>query len=277
MIGGPFARSYDVGADLSFPDSTKIAMVSDFRLDKYEITVGRFRRFVTAGMGTQASPPAIGAGAHALIANSGWDATWTANLPANTTALLFEVACDPVLQTWTDNTVGNEQRPMNCLTWWMAMAFCAWDGGYLPTEAEWNYAAAGGSEQRIYPWSTSPTDMTLDGMHASYHDGTNCVGDGIAGCALTDYVRVGTKPAGDGRWGHSDLGGNVWEWTLDNYVNGYAINPCNDCADLAAGTGRASRGGYAAAAAIFIRGANRFGNGPGFLTDAHGARCARPI
>jgi formylglycine-generating enzyme required for sulfatase activity len=47
------------------------ATVADFYLDKYEITVGRFRQFVNAGMGTQASPPAAGAGAHSLITGSG--------------------------------------------------------------------------------------------------------------------------------------------------------------------------------------------------------------
>ena len=58
--GGTFDRSYD-GVD--FMDPNYPATVSDFYLDKYEITVGRFRQFVNAGMGTQTSPPAAGAGA----------------------------------------------------------------------------------------------------------------------------------------------------------------------------------------------------------------------
>jgi hypothetical protein len=58
--GGTFYRSYD-GVD--FTDKSYPATVADFYLDKYEITVGRFRAFVNAGMGTQASPPASGAGA----------------------------------------------------------------------------------------------------------------------------------------------------------------------------------------------------------------------
>src|SRR5689334_21712444 len=67
--GGTFARSYD-GVD--YLDRSYPATVSDFYLDKYEITVGRFRAFVNAGMGTQASPPADGAGAHPKIPGSGW-------------------------------------------------------------------------------------------------------------------------------------------------------------------------------------------------------------
>src|SRR6187549_509212 len=55
--GGTYYRSYDNvdHFDRSFP-----ATVSDFYLDKYEVTVGRFRAFVDAGMGTRKNPPAVG-------------------------------------------------------------------------------------------------------------------------------------------------------------------------------------------------------------------------
>ena len=94
--GGAFFRGYDgvVSTDKSYP-----ATVSDFYLDKYEITVGRFRQFANAGMGTQASPPAAGAGVHPLIAASGWDSGWNANLPADTVALKTAVKCESSFQT----------------------------------------------------------------------------------------------------------------------------------------------------------------------------------
>src|SRR4051794_14059158 len=52
VTGGTYARSYDVSGDGSYPDSSYQASVSSFRLDKYTVTVGRFRKFVSARMGT---------------------------------------------------------------------------------------------------------------------------------------------------------------------------------------------------------------------------------
>ncbi|MFH0900408.1 MAG: hypothetical protein V2A73_07245, partial [Pseudomonadota bacterium] len=101
--GGTFNRSNDP----AYP-----ATVSDFRLDRHEITVGRFRQFVEAGMGTQARPPAAGAGAHPLIPGSGWDASWNVSLPADTAALKTAVKCVSTFRTWTDTAGANESLPM---------------------------------------------------------------------------------------------------------------------------------------------------------------------
>lgn len=64
VTGGTYNRSNNA----SYP-----ATVSDFRLDRFEITVGRFRKFVEA---YPASKPAANAGAHPLIAGSGWNSAW---------------------------------------------------------------------------------------------------------------------------------------------------------------------------------------------------------
>ncbi len=264
LPGENFYRSYD---GVTYTDKSYPATVADFYLDKYEITVGRFRQFVKAGMGTQSSSPASGTGAHPLITGSGWDSTWNTNLAATTAALTANLKCNSGSQTWTDTAAGgNESRPQNCISWYEAFAFCAWDGGRLATEAEWNYAAAGGSEQREYPWG-SGTDYTK----ASY----DCMGDGNTTCALTDLIVVGSKPAGNGKWGHADLAGNVWELTLDWYASSYSI-PCDNCADLAAAYYRVVRGGDFNGIASLLRSANRDGFvAPDGRYNDLGARCAR--
>jgi formylglycine-generating enzyme required for sulfatase activity len=268
VTGGTFYRSYDsVGYDdMSFP-----ATISDFRLDTYEITVGRFRAFVEAGQGTQADPPEANAGAHPRLPTSGWDASWNSSLAADTKALLGAVTCSAGYDQWTDVPGPNEDHPMNCISWFEAMAFCAWDGGYLPTDAEWNYAAAGGAEQRAFPWSSPPTSLTIDDSHASYQ----CSGDGASECTPSDILVVGSRPAGDTRWGQSDLSGNVWEWTLDWYAT--YINPCDDCADLTATGNRIVRGGDFNDGAGTLRAAQRTAYGESNHAEHVGARCARPL
>jgi formylglycine-generating enzyme required for sulfatase activity len=260
--GGTFDRSYD-GVDSTDPNYP--ATVDDFYLDKYEITVGRFRVFVNAGMGTQASPPAAGVGAHPGITDSGWDSSMDWHLAANTAALETALKCDATYQTWTDTAGGNESKPVNCLDWYTAFSFCAWDGGRLATEAEWNYAASGGSEQRYYPWSSPPTSTTINDSYAVY-----------CGGSCNSAQNVGSKsPKGDGKWGQSDLAGNVWEWTLDWYANPYSM-PCDNCADLTAASYRVFRGGGLHDFASYLRSAYRGDYGyPEYRGYGVGSRCAR--
>jgi formylglycine-generating enzyme required for sulfatase activity len=269
-----YYRSYDVAGDDRSGGKDYPAMVSTFCLDKYEITVGRFRAFVKAGMGAQSNPPVTGVGAHASIERSGWDANWNAMLPQSTDALVAAVKCNLTFQVWTDEPGANENRPMNCITWYEAMAFCAWDGGYLPTEAEWNYAATGGDQQRAYPWSSPAASLAVDGSYASYNDGIDCVGDGMSGCTLTDLVPVGMKPKGNGRWGQSDLAGNVYEWTLD-WDTEY-VTPCTDCAALTTPPYRIRRGGDFGDPTRYLRAGDRNGDDPKTRAGYIGARCGRP-
>jgi formylglycine-generating enzyme len=213
-------------------------------------------------------------GARLNIAGSGWDASWNVSLAMNTDALIATLKCDSTLAVWTDAPAANEHRPMNCISWFEAMAFCAWDGGFLPTEAEWNYAAAGGDQQRAYPWSSPPSSLVLDASRASYGDGNgNCFGDGVAGCTVTDFVAVGAKSAGDGRWGHSDLAGNVFEWLVDGFA-AYPL-PCIDCVQLANVAQRVFRSGGQGSPPLYQRTAHRLGGPPTYRVYNVGVRCAR--
>jgi formylglycine-generating enzyme required for sulfatase activity len=237
--------------------------VSDFRLDKYEVTVGRYRRFVAAYDG---SPPAAGSGAHPRIPDSGWDSAWDDNHPTDRAGLISKVECTPGHQTWTDAAGANEEYPVNCVGWYEAFAFCVWDGGRLPTEAEWEYAAAGGSEDRLFPWGSSAAEP----LPANY-----------AGNHGTSFLAVGSEPAGRGRWDHLDLGGSMYEWTLDWYkLTRYTDvhDGCADCANLVPNETRVLRGGCYRSYGGKLRAADRDSARPTEREHYYfqfGIRCAR--
>jgi formylglycine-generating enzyme required for sulfatase activity len=272
--GGAFYRSYDLTMDGVYGDTSFPATVGDFRLDTYEVTVGRFRQFVNAGMGTQVNPPAAGAGARTLggmPSQGGWDPSWNGSLEANTFALTSALnTCST--PSWTDTPGLNEALPIGCVTWFEAFAFCVWDGGFLPTEAEWNYAAAGGGDQRAYPWSNPVSSVTIDCLHANYDaQGTQyCIDPPNGGMNV-----VGSEsPAGDGKWGQADLAGNAWEWNLDSYHAAYVV-PCDNCADLSPAANHMVRGGAAFWNADAARVGYRNFRADTSRTTADGMRCAR--
>jgi formylglycine-generating enzyme required for sulfatase activity len=187
-------------------------------------------------------------------------------LPANRATFAWELNLDPDFQTWTDSrgTAAEESRAINCVTWYEAFAFCIWDGGRLPTEAEWEYAAAGGSENRLYPWGSAAPTMSL----AVYE----C--HGYPGGACATILPVGSTPAGDGRWGHADMAGNAAEWTLDWYAP-YPTSASTDYANTSLGSYRVKRGGNFAYTAALLRSAERDSSVPDFQSVIVGLRCAR--
>ena len=273
ISGGAFYRSYDVASDGMYPSMSYPATVSPFVLDRFEVTVGRFRKFVETGRGTRANPPPIGAGERRLNgmdAQGGWDESWNTSLLANTADLVEAMKCN-AYWSWTDAPGMNEVLPIECVTWYEAFAFCVWDGGFLPTEAEWNFAAAGGIEQRAYPWSSPSGSTTIDCSYANYNNGSAyCVNPASGAVSYVGSV----SPKGDGRWGHADLIGNVWEWMLD-WHQPY-MNPCADCASLTDASNRVVRGSNFFYAGV-IRTARRFDAAPSARVEEVGVgiRCAR--
>jgi formylglycine-generating enzyme required for sulfatase activity len=195
---------FDFGLRAAMGTASRVT-VATFDLDVFEVTVRRFREFVADYDAWRASGnPMEGAGATGT--GTGWQSAWSDLLPANS-ALLRQgvIRCDDSgpYSSWD---APSDSAPMNCVSWFEAFAFCAWDGGRLPTEPEWEYAAAGGAEQRLYPWGNTPepeSSLALFGCDIN------------TGCALSDLSAVGSHHPGAARWGHEDLAGSLSEWLFD--------------------------------------------------------------
>jgi sulfatase modifying factor 1 len=257
--------TYNRGNDGTYP-----ATVSDFVLDNYEISVGRFRRFVAT---YSQNMTATGAGKNPNDpSDTGWSASWNAGLPTDAAALVAALKCDPSYATWTDSAGPDETLPINCVDWVEAFAFCIWDGGRLPTEAEWNYAAAGGGEQRLYPWGATVPGPNADlAAYGCYFGGTGtCAG-------LSNIAPVGSLTTGIAKWGQSDLAGNVWEWTRDAFASPYPQTSCDNCSyEMAGATNRVLRGGSYSFDATHLLTSDRSSYfGPNNNYPEVGARCAR--
>lgn len=120
---------------------------------------------------------------------------------------------------------GYGRHPVNEVTWDGAVAYCAWRGARLPTEAEWE-AAARGTEGRRYPWGDAPPTP----QRAVY------------GRASNETAPAGAHPAGATPNGVHDLAGNVAEWTSSLY-RPYPYDPTDGREDAGAGGERVTRGG----------------------------------
>jgi sulfatase modifying factor 1 len=229
------ATSYRMGSDRHYAEERPIHQVSvdGFWMDVTAVTNRQFAGFVDAtGYRTVAERPLDpadfpGAPAENLVAGS----------------LVFTMTPGPVdlrhmsqWWTWTPgscwhlpegpgSTIDRRlDHPVVQVAFEDAEAFAAWAGRDLPAEAEWELACRGGLDGLAFPWGD---EAVPDGMYlANFWQGDfpwrNSGEDGFAGTAP-----VGSFPANG--FGLFDMGGNVWEWTVDWYQDHHdedADKPC---------------------------------------------------
>ncbi|MGO8992991.1 MAG: formylglycine-generating enzyme family protein [Polyangiaceae bacterium] len=236
-----------------------------YAIDQLEVTVGRFRNFV-ASWSYGALPE--GAGADPLKASGGWQTAWNPQLPSSEAALEAALDCSPDA-TWTSALGPNDTRPITCVSWFVAFAFCVWDGGRLPTEAEWEYAATNGARDDVYPWGERPPASDL----AVY----DCTSD-TPPCSVppSSPVPVGSAPGGIDDWGLFDLAGNVAEWVFDSYAP-YQSGSSTEYNVIGIGTlpFQVERGGSYVSPGVDLRAAARAPRNPTVGYPDVGLRCAR--
>lgn len=189
-----------------------------------------------------------------------------------------------------------DRDPVVCVSWQDAQAYVLWlnrkvqgkspdaasgEGPYrLPSEAEWEYAARGGSHTRFW-WGDD--DSGAD-THAWYRNNTGDspkvtpVAEPLSLHYLPDHGTrpVGTKPANG--FGLYDITGDVWQWTEDCYAGSYAGAPTDGGAVEKGGTCmRVDRGSSWLFPAWLLRSATRERNPPDFRDFIMGFRVAKTL
>jgi serine/threonine-protein kinase len=222
----------------------QVTITKGFWLGQTEVTVGAYKRF--AGARGRRMPPEPDLNGRPL--NPGW---------------------------------GNEAMPIVDVTWDDAQAYCSWAGGRLPTEAEWEYAARGGSTAARYgdldkiAWYADnsgrerlDSDRILEKDFANYGKRLKENGNGMH--------EVAQKP-GNGFELYDALG-NVLEWVNDWYnENYYGNSPSQDPAGPTSGTQRVLRGGSWLVSSGTARVSDRVRNSPADRYNHDGFRCVGEV
>jgi formylglycine-generating enzyme required for sulfatase activity len=170
---------------------------------------------------------------------------------------------------------GRMTHPVVHVSWNDAMAYAAWSGGSLPTEAQWEYAARGGLEQKLYPWGDelTPQGRYLCNVWQGEFPDVNTAADGYAATCPVDAF----PPNGHGLY---SVTGNTWEWCLDFWSADFSAAGSCDPRGPTNGAAHVMKGGSFMCHASYCnryRPAARTRNTPDSAASNIGFRCTRPL
>jgi formylglycine-generating enzyme required for sulfatase activity len=171
------------------------------------------------------------------------------------------------------NVGGRGDHPVVHASYHDALAYAAWAGKELPTEAEWEYAARGGLEQKLFPWGD---ELEPEGEHRcnvwqGQFPSDNTAADGYVGtCPVTAFP--------PNAYGLYSMVGNVWEWTNDWFGVRHPKHETTNPRGASHGTDRVMKGGSFLCHESYCnryRIAARTKNTPDSTTSNIGFRCVR--
>ena len=252
--GGTFTMGRTTGSGYSDELPTHMVTLNSFYIGKYEVTQAEYSQYMQPGYSWTSD---YGLGDNYPAYNVSWYAILKyCNLRSMAEGL---IPCYTI--NGSTNPANWGAVPTDYNEAWDA-AICNWNAnGYrLPTEAEWEYAARGATNNPDYLYSGS------DDINAvAWYDGNN---------SPSGSKPVGTKaPNGIGTY---DMSGNVYEWCWDWYGYGYySSSPQNNPTGPASGSSRVLRGGFWINSAYYCRVANRDYNYPSYSGGDIGFRLCR--
>jgi formylglycine-generating enzyme required for sulfatase activity len=231
------AGEFTLGSNYGSSEEQPVHKVylENYYIDKYEVSNARYKACVDAGM---CQPPqSIGTESHSQY----FDAPQYANYP------------------------------VVYMNWYMAKVYCEWQGGRLPTEAEWEKAARGNSNN-LFPWGSD-----FDVGRANFCD-KNCIapwpGDQNYDDGYAENAPVDSFPNGASSYGLYHMAGNVWEW-VNSLDYPYPYNAGDGRENVNTVGNRVRRGGSWDNDSYNVRVSMRYGENPSTAFSNFGFRCAR--
>ncbi|HEX9366230.1 MAG TPA: formylglycine-generating enzyme family protein [Vicinamibacterales bacterium] len=279
LDGGPFlmGTGFEEAVLQDGEGPVRNVLLDGFYIDKFAVTNEQFAEFVRhTGYRTES-------------ARFGWSFVFEGHIPRERYGELVGATlpgapwwCKVHGASWRhpegpDSDVARRpDYPVTHVSWNDARAYARWAGKRLPTEAEWEFAARGGLEQKIYPWGD---ELTPGGRHLSnVWQGTfpevDLAEDGYAGTAPVDAF-----PSND--YGLHNMTGNTWEWCNDwfdpvYHLTATRMNPVGP----PRGTSKVMKGGSYLCHHSYCnryRVAARTSNAPDSGATNTGFRCVRDI